>query len=763
MRRRINLKVLLMSALAVAFVLFCRVVGSAFTSCPPAGFPIFPSECTEGHWEITVGGAAPLGFSWAALSRLAGADVGVDEAETRYLKLNPIDPGTFFLFPEPKYRGEHHFDRAMGMTNEVAFWTSVDYMLNQRDQVINLLTMGTCSDVGQALDALGRALHALQDAYSHSNYVDGLNTAEQLSFKAALRARFQPLPSRLLLTSYDPLAFNDPEEPDDPVYHYQHRFLSKDYPGKNPEATLYFTAAFNAAMTATTDFINGIKGEVGADNWGKVSNFGMPDACQERQPPCDTCTPASLTVQGVASLDPNDKTGSHGVGTEEYISGDTPLRYLIDFENQNTATAAAQRVVIQDQLNIGNEDLSTLTLGPITIPNKTITPAIGPGDFSATLDLRPTNNLLVALNTHLNVSTGLLTWTFQSLDPSTGKPPTDPTAGFLPPGMGGSVFFTIAPKPDLPTNTQVLNQATIVFDSNAPINTPTWSNTIDNTKPTSHVLPLPSTETSPSFTVQWTGTDVGSGIQDFTIYFSDNGGPFTVGQQQTTATSATFTGQFGHTYAFYSIARDLTGNIEDSKTAAEATTRVVLDTTPPVIVSQITGTLGTNGWYISNVTVNWSVSDPESGIASSSGCGSTTLTADTAGVTLTCSATNGAGLSSSSPVTIKIDKTPPAISGMPVAQCSIWPPNHKLVQIAAVTATDSGSGVAPGSLSVSVTSNEPVSPGDIVVANGVVKVVADRLGDGNGRVYTVVAQAADLAGNTTMATGTCTVPHDQGK
>src|SRR5205807_7980901 len=62
------------------------------------------------------------------------------------------------------------------------------------------------------------------------------------------------------------------------------------------------------------------------------------------------------------------------------------------------------------------------------------------------------------------------------------------------------------------------------------------------------------------------------------------------------------------------------------------------DTNPPIISPQISGTLGNNGWYRSNVGVSWNVTDPESGIASSSGCTPTTLTADTAGMTLMCSA-----------------------------------------------------------------------------------------------------------------------------
>ena len=94
---------------------------------------------------------------------------------------------------------------------------------------------------------------------------------------------------------------------------------------------------------------------------------------------------------------------------------------------------------------------------------------------------------------------------------------------------------------------------------------------------------------------------------------------------------------------------------------------------------------------------------------------------------------------------INIDKTAPTISGMPLAECMLWPVDGKLVQIASISATDGYTRVAPGSLSVSVTANEPVDASDILINGGVVQVRATRLGNGNGRVYTVVARAADVA------------------
>ena len=110
---------------------------------------------------------------------------------------------------------------------------------------------------------------------------------------------------------------------------------------------------------------------------------------------------------------------------------------------------------------------------------------------------------------------------------------------------------------------------------------------------------------------------------------------------------------------------------------------------------------------------------------------------------------------------MRIDKTPPAITGLPAPGCTIWPPNHKLVQIATLTASDALSGLAPGSFKVTGTSNDP-DKGQIVIS-GSGNQFNVQLGADKDVVYTLTATASDLAGNTATATATCTVPHDQGK
>ena len=121
-------------------------------------------------------------------------------------------------------------------------------------------------------------------------------------------------------------------------------------------------------------------------------------------------------------------------------------------------------------------------------------------------------------------------------------------------------------------------------------------------------------------------------------------------------------------------------------------------------------------------------------------------------------------------LTVRIDKTRPVISGMPV-NCTLWPPNHELVTVGTVTAADALSGLTAGFLQVKGTSNEGSGdsqlPDIVVTPNGtggfVIQLRAERSGNGNDRVYNLTATVVDLAGNTAAATANCIVPHDKGK
>jgi hypothetical protein len=254
------------------------------------------------------------------------------------------------------------------------------------------------------------------------------------------------------------------------------------------------------------------------------------------------------------------------------------LHYVVYFENLATATAAAQEIFITDQLD-SNLDWSTFAYGDIQIGTHTISVSEGNQNFSTEIDLRPEMNALVEIQCTSNQGTGVAQWLFRGKNPDTGE-----LADFLPPNTqavdphgSGWISYNLKPKANLSTGTVIKNKATIDFEVGippAPMDTPEVYNTLDNTKPTSQVLPLSATQISTSFTVSWSGSDESSGVRDYTIYVSDNLGPYNPWLTQTTDTSATFPGLSGHSYAFYSVALDNVGNQEEHPTSPDTTTTV---------------------------------------------------------------------------------------------------------------------------------------------------------------------------------------------
>jgi uncharacterized repeat protein (TIGR01451 family) len=116
----------------------------------------------------------------------------------------------------------------------------------------------------------------------------------------------------------------------------------------------------------------------------------------------------------------------------------------------------------------------------------------------------------------------------------------------------------------------------------------------------------------------------------------------------------------------------------------------VVDTTPPVITPTISGTLGTNGWYTSDVSLTWSYSDPESPISSTSGCEAVSITQNQV-TDYTCTATSAGGTSSGT-ATIKRDNTKPVTSVTNVTEGATYALGS--VPQAGCSSTDNLSGVA---------------------------------------------------------------------
>jgi Carboxypeptidase regulatory-like domain/Thrombospondin type 3 repeat len=158
----------------------------------------------------------------------------------------------------------------------------------------------------------------------------------------------------------------------------------------------------------------------------------------------------------------------------------------------------------------------------------------------------------------------------------------------------------------------------------------------------------------------------------------------------------------------------------------------VIDGTPPDITPNLSGALGNNGWYTSDVAVSWSVVDAQSGITSQNGCGATSVTSDNSAKTFTCEATSNGGTFSQS-VTLKRDATPPVVAVTGVTNGATYILGN--IPVAGCNTTDALSGVS--------------TPATVSLSGG--------NADGTGVITASCSGATDSAGNTAQAASSYTV------
>jgi uncharacterized UPF0146 family protein len=115
--------------------------------------------------------------------------------------------------------------------------------------------------------------------------------------------------------------------------------------------------------------------------------------------------------------------------------------------------------------------------------------------------------------------------------------------------------------------------------------------------------------------------------------------------------------------------------------------------------------------------------------------------------TFTLKVTDAVGLSAAATTRITVGDTTPPTSTVSLSPNVLWPPNHKLVGITTTPQVSDTCDPNPTVALGSIESNEPLDPGGIqAVGGGPVpfgtdvrsfQLRAERLGRGNGRVYTV--------------------------
>ncbi len=275
------------------------------------------------------------------------------------------------------------------------------------------------------------------------------------------------------------------------------------------------------------------------------------------------------STEVIQSLDPNAILGPDGVPSRKWVSVNDVLPYTILCENDKTATAPAKYVKIIYPID-AKQAAGTFNLGSFGFNNQTFSIPPNTPAYSQRLDARDSLGLFVDITAGLDVTTNQAFWEFQSIDPLTLLPPTDPTKGFLllqdstKPTYGhGFVNFSIKPKQTAITLDTIHAEAKIVFDGNDTIPTNYHTNTIDAFAPTSHMNPLPANSPNP-VALSWTGTDDvgGCGVKSYTLYVSTNGVSFYILKSGITRTDTTIRLSPDSSYCFFVLATDSVGNTE---------------------------------------------------------------------------------------------------------------------------------------------------------------------------------------------------------
>lgn len=278
--------------------------------------------------------------------------------------------------------------------------------------------------------------------------------------------------------------------------------------------------------------------------------------------------------QAVVSMDPNAIYGPEGVDAGRWINTTDLITYMVTFENMDSATADAQIVTVYDTLDPRVFDLTSFRFGSIFIGSRNLHMPTDRQEFVYDLDMRPDRNIIVRIFGKFNASTGLITWTFVSLDPSTMELPI--LDGFLPPNVNapegeGGMTYAVRLREDVATGTEVLNSALIFFDDNEPIATNIWSNSVDKGLPSSDMSAV-AIDTTVNIT--FNANDGESGVDVRYLYVQREGDQEWLPLVATPYDTLSFDGEMGVTYNFYSIAADRLGQKEKKDAEKEATVTI---------------------------------------------------------------------------------------------------------------------------------------------------------------------------------------------
>lgn len=306
-----------------------------------------------------------------------------------------------------------------------------------------------------------------------------------------------------------------------------------------------------------------------------LTTFDCVKSFASSKPGCPPIPPGGGGSNGGKSHDPNDIYGYLSKAGSKFITDSVAkVNYTIEFENDTAfATAAAHSIVIKDTLDkkyfvleefmptsvrIGDREVF-LKETEVKTQNNVIS-------FVKTIDMRPEINAIAQVDGTFSTQTGIAQWTFQSLDPMTMEPTNDLMQGILPVNFDGTsgigeVMFEIGVKQGKADGAEIKNRASIVFDYEDAILTPTWTNIVDAVAPSS-VIDNSWMVNDSTLRITAEAFDARSGVWKYEWYVQAGENAPWWKEGETDSLSFDYHIYEGIDYGFCVVATDSAGNVE---------------------------------------------------------------------------------------------------------------------------------------------------------------------------------------------------------
>ena len=247
------------------------------------------------------------------------------------------------------------------------------------------------------------------------------------------------------------------------------------------------------------------------------------------------------------------------------------IMYEVECENDPVfAGSAAHKVIITDTLAADKFVLPSLATSQVEIGGK-ILGVDNKQNFVSTLDLRPEINALAQVEQKFDTTTGVLTLTMTAINPITLEEIADPMVGVLlinTNGLGeAKITYNVNLRDELSDGNSVTNRAEIIFDQEASLLTPVWTNVIDKTPPVSRIA-YGETQ-GDSVLMYFDGSDNLSGLWRYNVYTRFDSLDYWRMAEEKHEGHVFISSREGNNRQFYIEAVDSAGNVEEKNPQCE--------------------------------------------------------------------------------------------------------------------------------------------------------------------------------------------------